>query len=326
MVGLEQIKASNAGISTTYPEGLVAVFAGATSGIGETSLREFTRHTVKPRIYVIGRSKEACDRLDAELKELNPSGTYSFLRTDTSLLRNVDDVCAQIKERETAVNVLFMSQGTANWYKVTDEGLNYLAGVCYFGRIRMIANLLPLMQQAAGLRRVVSSWTAGNEGPVYDDNWVVGNTKIKVPLTAARGHGTSMMTMALQHLAKTAPTVSFIHNFPGAVRTNLIRSDDGLETPVLECGERHAFYCTSAKYPPGRGEGALGVALPEGVGVARGIDGQDGTGVYSLTEEGESADLKVDELLAKYARDGTAEKLWTYTQGEFTRVRGNSSI
>lgn len=67
MVTLEQVRASNAEIKTRYPEGLVAVFAGATSGIGETSLREFVRHTPKPRVYIIGRSQEACDRLDAEL-------------------------------------------------------------------------------------------------------------------------------------------------------------------------------------------------------------------------------------------------------------------
>lgn len=117
MVGLEQIQSSNTNIAAAYPAGLVAVFAGATAGIGESSLREFARHTVRPRIYIIGRSQEACIRLDAELKELNPDGTYTFLRSDTSLLRNVDDVCLQIKQKEEAINVLFMSQGTANWNK-----------------------------------------------------------------------------------------------------------------------------------------------------------------------------------------------------------------
>lgn len=114
MVSLNQVQASNAQIQQTYPEGLVAVFAGATAGIGETSLREFARHASKPRIYIVGRSQQACDRLDHELKTINPTGTYVFIRSDVSLLRNVDQVCRDIRSKETAINVLFMSQGTLN--------------------------------------------------------------------------------------------------------------------------------------------------------------------------------------------------------------------
>lgn len=76
MVALDRIQRSNSKVAEVFQDGLVAVFAGATAGIGETSLREFARHASKPRIYVLGRSKEACDRLDAELKTINPGGTY----------------------------------------------------------------------------------------------------------------------------------------------------------------------------------------------------------------------------------------------------------
>lgn len=117
MVALDTVQKSNAQIATTYPAGLVAVFAGATAGIGETSLREFARHTSKPRIYIVGRSQEACDRLDADLKNVNPEGDYTFIRSDVSLLRNVDDVCRQIRDKESAINVLFISQGTLNFSK-----------------------------------------------------------------------------------------------------------------------------------------------------------------------------------------------------------------
>lgn len=117
MVALEEVQASNAKIAETYAEGLVAVFAGATAGIGETSLREFVRHAVKPRIYIIGRSKEACERLDADLKSINSTGEYIFIRSDASLLRNVDEICKDIRSKESAINVLFMSQGSLNLKK-----------------------------------------------------------------------------------------------------------------------------------------------------------------------------------------------------------------
>lgn len=119
MVALDAVQASNAQIGKGYPEGLVAVFAGATAGIGEIALHNFAQDTTKPRIYILGRSQEACDRIDADLKTLNPGGEYIFIRSDVSLMRNVDDVCARIKSKETAINVLFMSQGTLNFNKGT---------------------------------------------------------------------------------------------------------------------------------------------------------------------------------------------------------------
>lgn len=327
MVEFDKIQSSNDQIPTSYPQGLVAVFAGATAGIGETSLREFTRHTPKPRIYIIGRSQEACNRLDADLKQVNPAGQYVFIRSDVSLLRNVDDVCRQISSKETAINVLFMSQGTLNFNKKTEEGLSYLMGLTYFGRVRMARNLLPLLQQATGLRRVVSSFTGAKEGKLYEDDWQ--GSKGKVPMTAARGHASTMMTLGLEALAKEAPKVSFIHAFPGSVKTNLIRGDEGAVmqamgylfkvmdvfrtnkyVPIEEVGERHTFYCTSSRFPPRNGDdghGASGTPLPAGVSVARGVDGNVGSGVYSVDTYGESADAAVEKVLANCRRSGAAE-------------------
>lgn len=128
MVVLDKVQQSNAQVAATYPTGLVAVFAGATAGIGETSVREFARHTSKPRIYIVGRSQEACDRLDADLKNVNPEGQYIFIRSDISLLRNVDDVCRQIIDKESAINVLFMSQGTLNFSK-SEQGTTLYAAM-----------------------------------------------------------------------------------------------------------------------------------------------------------------------------------------------------
>lgn len=133
MVALDKVQESNAQIATIYPAGLVAVFAGATAGIGETSLREFARHTSKPRIYIVGRSQEACDRLDADLKSVNPEGEYTFIRSDVSLLRNVDDVCRQIRDKESAINVLFMSQGTLNFSKREIKTLSFMCPLLIIG-------------------------------------------------------------------------------------------------------------------------------------------------------------------------------------------------
>lgn len=237
-----------------------------------------------------------------------------------------------------------MAVNEANMSTETAEGMSYLMSLTYFGRMRMAKNLLPLLQRATGLRRVVSSFTGAKEGKVYDDDWQ--GKEGKLPFTAARGHGATMMTLGLAALAREAPTVSFVHAFPGTVKTNIIRSGDGAilrvvvfvskalffmtgYTPIVEVGERHTFYCTSARFPPKKGAGDLGsagVGLPDGVSVANGVDGSAASGVYSVDTNGESADAKVEELLANYTSDGTADKLWKYTESEWKRVTGTLSL
>lgn len=112
MVALMDVQSSNSRVASALPPGLVAVFVGATSGIGETSLKQFAKHSRQPRVYFIGRSQEAGDRIAAECKTLNSEGEYIFIKADTSLLCNVDDVCRDIKNKEKAVNLLFLSTGS----------------------------------------------------------------------------------------------------------------------------------------------------------------------------------------------------------------------
>lgn len=125
MVSLDEMRASNAQIPSFLPPGLVAVFAGATSGIGEATLKEFVRHAVRPKVFFLGRGEAAGDRITKELKTLNSEGQYTFVACDLSLMRNVDEACRQIKEKETTINLLFLTIGTlisgqGTWRNVID--------------------------------------------------------------------------------------------------------------------------------------------------------------------------------------------------------------
>ena len=93
--------------------------------------------------------------------------------------------------------------------------------------------------------------------------------------------------------------------------------------PNQECGERHLFLATSARYPAGTsGEAASGVPLAGGVAVVRGTSGESGSGVYSIDWDGDSSGPKVEELLAKFRKEGLVEKVWRHTEEEFKRITG----
>ncbi|KAL8400806.1 hypothetical protein RB594_000993 [Gaeumannomyces avenae] len=340
MVKLADVKGSNARIATELPPGLVAVFVGGTSGLGEYSLLALAKHARQPKIYIIGRSQPAADRIIAECGKLNPEGEYFFMQTDATLLKNVDEVCRQLREKEKAINVLFLSIGNFMFGVDTPEGLPVITALQYYARVRFVANLLPQIRAAPHLRRVVTVLAGTKEGAV-DTNDLPAR---KVSLARARGHGTSMQTLALEQLARSAPDVSFVHSFPGFVRTNIGRGFGGgmrllwaaamtllgpFAVPRDESGERHAFLCTSAAFPAragGKGDGTDGVALAPGRAVAGGTDGEVGSGVYTVDEHCESGSAAVRRTLANLREDGTAEAVWAHTVGEFERITGTAQL
>ncbi|KAF5610999.1 uncharacterized protein FSUBG_2543 [Fusarium subglutinans] len=337
MVSFSQVQQTNASAASKLPAGLVAVFAGATTGIGETALKAFTRYTTRPKIYYIGRSQEAGYRLQNELKELNPEGEYVFIKKDMSLLKNVDEVCQDIKSKETVLNVLFLSQGTLRID--TEEGLPLVTGLAIYSRNRLAVNLLPLLKNAPSLRRVISVMAGTHEGKLFSDDIAARN----IPFTSihrSRGHMCSALTLSLEALARQAPEVSFIQNFPGSVDTNLIRSGDGFMMqlvkywfkvsmtvrrqwlPKEECGERHAWLCLTGRYPDKEGS-ENGIKEEE---VSVGTNGKKGSGVYSVDWDGESASGEVVKLLDGFKEEGLVEKVWRDQEKEFVRITSTTSI
>ena len=146
-----------------------------------------------------------------------------------------------------------------------------------------------------------------------------------------------MTDMALEKLAEDAPEVSFVHEYPGAVKTGFGREANSLFVtiaswimpiigkyiPIHESGERHLFLATSAKYPSRTDvETSCGVTTPIGDEVAIGTDGKPGSGVYSVIWDGESAGVKTIQLLQTMRDEGMVMKVWNHTEGEFKRIIG----
>ncbi|TKA81526.1 hypothetical protein B0A55_02982 [Friedmanniomyces simplex] len=320
MVALDIVEASNARIKS-LPSDLVAVFVGATNGIGETTARQFAKYAARPRVYIVGRSQAAGERFKRECEALNPEGTFIFIQRDTSLMRNADAICDEIRSKEEAINLLFLSVGTLQVDGKTEEGLQYASALTIYARNRFISNLLPLLRQAQDLRRVVSVYSATFEGEIHMDDFQAAN----LGLMAKQGHMASVTTLALEAHHRSAPEVSFVHNFPGSVKSGIDRGSIGplmrtlktifivlaplVNIPLEEAGDRHLFLCTSARFSAGSQDKAAGVPLADGLALARSSDGQSGSGVYSIDAYGASAKPKVERLLAKLRGEDMVQRV-----------------
>jgi hypothetical protein len=199
-------------------------------------------------------------------------------------------------------------------------------------------NLLPQLKAATALRRVVSVLAGGHEGQIYENDFQAK----KMNILSLRGHVVSMTDMAFESLAEQAPEVSFINDYPGPVKTGLHREAEGVLMwfltwvmaiigpficiPIKESGERHLFFATNAKYPARLGEDGSGVPLVDGVEAARGLDGEVGSGVYSIHWSGTHSGEKVVRLLDSLRGQGMVRKVWEHTAGEFERITADVEV
>ena len=86
MVAIKTVRESNA-LVAELPAHQVAVFLGATSGIGRGALIHFATHAVQPKIYIVARRASAISDLIAELRTKNPEANYEVIEKDVSLIR-----------------------------------------------------------------------------------------------------------------------------------------------------------------------------------------------------------------------------------------------
>ena len=214
----------------------------------------------------------------------------------------------------------------------TSEGLDRKLTTNYYSRIRFAQQLLPLLQTASPkLARVVSVLAPGEETPLDLSNL---DLKTDFSIPKAAGHAITMTSLIFEEMAQKTPSISFVHVYPGFVKTGFakdqpaaIRAASEFAATLLswwtigieESGQRHLYVATSAAYPPKAGEKG-GVEVSRG-GVAKGSAGVVGSGAYLIGSDNE---VRANEKVLRQLRsEGAGEKIWAHTMKTFENVRGS---
>ncbi|KAF4439070.1 hypothetical protein FACUT_4424 [Fusarium acutatum] len=252
------------------PQSFVAVFVGATRGIGLATLKVLIRALPQPRFYVIGRSKARFAGELAILNESNPNATIQFVEAEVSLIKAIDGACERIMKLEKHVDLLFMSPGSLAFGgpRYTEEKLDLCFSLSFYTRMRLIERLLPMLMQAPH-PRVLSVLAGGHESPLFTNDGDIGLRK-KGNYTAPRAVNqvTTLHSLAFIYFASHYPKVSWLHVHPGWVATtflsDLLRSAGVVGVlagkfvlPAYwfvamseeECGRRQAECALSGRYP-----------------------------------------------------------------------------
>ncbi|CAD0027549.1 unnamed protein product [Aureobasidium pullulans] len=233
---------------------LTAVFVGATSGIGEYTIRSLAAHYGKSTqglcLFLVGRNKTAASAILSDCRKLCPSGEFHFVQaSDLSLIRDVDVACEEIKklvgESSTSkgavacIDLLVMSHADFHIggrrgmlspemvfsvfaYHVdraeTSEGLDKTISMLYYSRMRFTTNLLPLMRSSEAAHEQMKDWDGKDMS--------FRNSK-RYNMSRARTHVIVMETLFMEKLAaQNAGEVSFVHVYPGLVITPAFGNQD----------------------------------------------------------------------------------------------------
>ncbi|MFL6285778.1 MAG: SDR family oxidoreductase [Pyrinomonadaceae bacterium] len=128
-------------------EGKVAVVTGGNSGIGLATAKEFRREGA--RVVITGRDART---LKEAAKEIG--GEVLALRSDSSSLKETDELFAAVKERFGRVDVLFVNAGVGKFAPLeeTDEELfDQIMDINFKGAYFTIKKALPLLNDGASV-------------------------------------------------------------------------------------------------------------------------------------------------------------------------------
>ncbi|KIK70019.1 hypothetical protein GYMLUDRAFT_67277 [Collybiopsis luxurians FD-317 M1] len=215
----------------------VAVFVGATSGIGRGMVEAFAHcFNGNAHIIIIGRNKTAAEEIIQSLPkptETNPvldsssSSTehpvvplHEFISSDVSLISNVHQITRNLTARLQRIDYLVLTPGV--WMltgrKETKEGLDEKMALSYYSRWTFINNLLPLLRKAEmrGGARVYSVLAAGR-GSVAKIDVEDLDLRKKHTISKCIAAVTTYTDLMMQKLAKEEPKIGFSHAYPGIV-------------------------------------------------------------------------------------------------------------
>jgi hypothetical protein len=209
--------------------------------------------------------------------------------------------------------------------------------------MRFLTNLMPQLTKAGtaaeasstsaqpglyrNLSRVVSVLEAGGEAPLILDDL---SLQKNYSLRNCAKHAITMTSLSMEQLASMYPATSFVHAYPGAVKTGLMREFGAITrtamsallvlarpwmVPLDESGERHLYAATSPRFPP--------KASKDVEGAAPGSDGIKGSGAYLLHWDGSDNGNK--KPLQDLRKNDTGKLVWQHTMGVFESICGKTT-
>ncbi|EME42634.1 hypothetical protein DOTSEDRAFT_175849 [Dothistroma septosporum NZE10] len=298
---------------------ITAVFVGATSGIGLGAIEALLKNSKASKLYIVGRSGSKFEETLIRLQRLDTSANLTFIEAQVSSLREVARVVGIMKQQETSIDRLWLSQGglDSSAHSINDEGLFPDYAIRYYSRMLFMHQLKPLLEESDDAR-VISVLSAGFEGPINTSDFGMQNVE-NYSFWKAQKQSVSMMSLAMCIRSLAHPTISFTHTFPGVVRTPVhekwAQTFTGVYAPV--------GWLVGWVFTPVFGLFSMTAEHAGQIGFYEMTDEKfskgSGKNFFRLWDDAEET-KKQEELLKMYRDDGTASRVWGHTLEAFEKA------
>jgi NAD(P)-dependent dehydrogenase (short-subunit alcohol dehydrogenase family) len=216
-----------------------AVVTGGTDGIGKEVARGLA--AAGHSVVLVGRDGNKGTKAAQELAVATGSKHIQFVRADLSLMREVDRLATDLRERLPVLHYLVHSAGVVHGYReITDEGIESNFAINYLSRFKLTLKLLPVLE-AAGLMcdpaRVLTIGGAAQNGVIHfeDVNLTRKFATLRAVFQFCRANDLFTVELA-RRLSSSIPIEVYCLKI-GVVKTNIRREFPGwmkMVVPLLD--------------------------------------------------------------------------------------------
>ncbi|RUS17914.1 oxidoreductase [Endogone sp. FLAS-F59071] len=280
--------------------GKTFLVTGATSGLGEETVRSLARHGAK--IVFSARNLAAAEKVVAQIKAETPTADVMYYKLDLSSLASVKAFAEEVKASGIQINTLICNAGILSYYSYskTVDGFELQFGTNHVAHFLLTRLLIDNLINNSPSRVIVVSSLGHRRGPVRFDDY---NFE-KGPYNGWEAYAQSKTANILfaSHLNKlyASKGVEAFSLHPGLISTPILNRVS--EEDILRLGYRDeegnlaSFFKT---VPQGAATQVWAATAPELTGKG---------GAYL-------EDVHVSEAVTEQARDpAAAERLWVLTE------------
>ncbi|KAE8221605.1 hypothetical protein CF319_g5056 [Tilletia indica] len=298
----------------------LAVLLGGTSGIGLATAYALSS-AFRGKVHLILSSRSASRAAEAIANLPYPpsaenGGSAEFVEVNASSMASVREMSRTVRNRVEEMNggkinylVLSCGQLVMQGSDRTEEGIERKLAMNYYARYalaELLTSNLEAARAAGEPARVISILAPGRGGPIDTSDFGLakeaeqsGKSMLRLPtwLRQAEMAGVTYGDWACEHLGDLHPSVSYVHTYPGIVKTSVMGSMPFivrlLSAPIFaivgisaeESGENHANYLLDDEGP-----------IKDGGAYFRGPKGQEIQRTQIKDLEGEERKQKIAAL------------------------------
>lgn len=215
------------------------IVTGANSGLGFQATKLFAEHnaSVTMACRLMEKAEKARTRIENDVEDAD----LGIMEIDLADLSSVQEFAEEYREEHDELHIMCNNAGLMSIPRMeTEDGFEMQFGVNHLGHFALTANLLPLMKETRGEKRIVNQSSAlHSRGSIKFDDLMKEEEYDKGKAYADSKLANLLFTYELERkLEENDLGIKAVGCHPGFSSTNLQNADENESSFITSIGER----------------------------------------------------------------------------------------